>query len=71
MANLENESGKLVVKAKLKTSQLDSFNLFIKDLKQLAQNGLCTTVSHYSVVLKNESIKRTDNSCEWNGFEKL
>ncbi len=71
MANLENDSGKLLVKARLNKPQLDTFNLFISGLRQLKQNNLSTTVCRYSVVLKNESIKRIDVSCEWDGFNNL
>src|SRR5574343_371278 len=46
MARLEID-GQLTVKAKLNRLQLDTFFLFVNELKQLDQKGFCTTVSHY------------------------
>ena len=70
MASLES-GHQLPVNAKLNIQQMDTFNLFIQEIKNLHNEGFCTTVSHYSVNLKTESFNRTDNSCQWNGFEKL
>ena len=51
--------------------QLDTFYLFVKELKELKGTGNCTTTESYKVVMGNETIKRGDNSCMWNGFYKL
>ena len=47
----------------LNSFQVDTFNLFIKELKTLQEGGNCTTQSYYDVVLTNETIRKIDGSC--------
>jgi len=70
IAQLETE-GILEVKAKLNAAQLDTLQLFVNILRAFGNGGFCTTVSHYTVTYNGETITRTDNSCEWNGFDNL
>ena len=70
LARLEND-GKLAVRVELFPWQIDSFRMFINNLREFKEGGYCTTVSHYSANLENEQINRTDRSCGWEGFTKL
>ena len=70
MAKLEGYD-KTILKAKLTTMQLDTFKMFVRDLKSLREEMGCTTVSHYTVSYQNEVIRKTDGGCDWNGFDKL
>ena len=70
MAKLE-EYDTTILKAKLTTMQLDTFKMFVRDLKSLREENGCTTVSHYTVFYQNEVIRKTDGGCDWNGFDKL
>lgn len=70
MAKLEGND-KSILRAKLTTMQLDTFELFVRDLKSLPEDIGCTTVSHYTVSYLNEVIRKTDGGCHWNGFNKL
>jgi hypothetical protein len=45
--------------------------LFIKELKQLNDKGGCTTSDTYSVYVNGETIRKVDNGCKWEGFDKL
>ena len=56
---------------KLNSLQLDDFNLFIKELKDLKEDERCTTVGYYKVSIDNKTINKIDGSCSWNGFQKL
>ena len=70
MAELEGYD-KTILKAKLTTTQLDTFKMFVRDLKSLREENGCTTVSHYTVFYQKEVIRKTDGGCDWNGFDKL
>ena len=69
-AKLESDD-KPTLRTELNSSQVDTFNLFIKQLKTLEEGGFCTTQSFYDVVLINETIRKTDGGCQWHGFSKL
>ena len=62
---------KTIETVKLNAYQIDDFNLFISELRNLKQNGLCTTVDYYIVELKKEIIKKEDHSCAWLGYRIL
>jgi hypothetical protein len=70
MARLE-ERGKANLLARVSPLQMDTFNLFIKQLKTLDLSGLCTTQESYIVNTDNEEIKKTDGTCEWEGFSRI
>ena len=70
IAKLEKE-GNVILKAKLSSAQIDTFEIFIRDLKNLSEESGCTNVSKYTVIYHNETIQKTDGSCDWNGFDKL
>jgi hypothetical protein len=55
----------------LDKQKIDRFNQFIKELRNLKEEGGCTTVEYYSMYFKNEFIKKTDGSCDWDGFINL
>ena len=44
---------------------------FVKELKALKNDGGCTTVDIYTVYVDGKIIKKTDGSCNWNGFRKI
>jgi len=70
IAKLE-EPGKAILKAKLSQAQIDTFQIFIRELKKLREESGCTTTSNYTVIYHNEVIRKTDGGCDWNGFDKL
>jgi hypothetical protein len=61
---------KTILNAKISIKQLDTFKMFVLDLKNLNEKNLCTTVSHYTVYYQREVIRKTDSG-GWEGFEKL
>jgi len=71
MAKLEEEGKNTKKEVKLNSAQVDTFYSFIHDLKILKERSGCTTVGYYTVFLNNETIRKTDGSCNWNGFGKL
>ena len=70
MASLQEDSA-MIIKAKLSRDQLDSFRIFLNELRTLDENGFCTTISHYEVSMGNETIRKTNNGCSWDGFSML
>ena len=51
---------------------IDYFNTFLEDLRSLKkQTGYCTTDLSCTAYTGNETIKRTQIDCQWNGFEYL
>jgi hypothetical protein len=70
VARLESD-GEISRRVRLSSQQVDTFNLFITELKTLNEYGGCTTVSYYTVFANNETFKKTDGSCDWNGFDKI
>ena len=65
------ESGQPSRMAKLNPLQMESFDIFMKELNAIKPGGLCTTQANYLVYYKNKKIEITDGTCDWNGFEKL
>jgi hypothetical protein len=61
---------KNILNAKISIKQLDTFKMFVIDLKNLDNKNFCTTISHYTVYYQSEVIRKTDGGC-WEGFEKL
>lgn len=70
LAKLEMD-GKRLKHVILNSSQIEAFNLFIRELKSLKETEWCTTVEYYTVYLNDETIRKTDGSCEWTGFSRL
>lgn len=64
-------SGKQKQTVKLNKLQIDSFYLFVKELKKIKERTGCTTVSVYVVKIDNATIKKTDGGCKWDGFFNL
>ncbi|MFT3911421.1 MAG: hypothetical protein QM737_18505 [Ferruginibacter sp.] len=58
-------------RVKLNHQQIDTFNLFISELKKLKIESGCTTVETYRVYYQNELIKIRDGGCDWRGFSML
>jgi hypothetical protein len=62
---------KNILNTNISIKQLDTFKMFVIELKNLSKKKvICTTVSHYTVYYQNEVIKKTNDAC-WEGFEKL
>lgn len=56
---------------KLTQAQLDSFNVFAKQLTALTEEGGCTTVDSYILTMDHKRIKKVDGGCKWKGFDNL
>lgn len=70
-AILKNEDGK-VYNARLNKYQMDTFDIFINDLRKLKDAaGLCTTSQQYEVKYGIETIVRAEGDCQWWGFKEL
>jgi len=65
------KNGRLVRKIKLSQEQISSFNSFVDQLRKLKEEDGCTSVEDYILYTKNETIKRTDGGCSWDGFNIL
>jgi hypothetical protein len=55
----------------INSSQLDTFGKYIDNLNNLRSGCCCTTIIQYNAEYKGKSIKKTDNGCNWNGFDHL
>ena len=51
--------------------QIEVFKRFVQELKITDFSYGCTTQYEYVVHFENEVIKKTDGSCNWDGFSKL
>jgi hypothetical protein len=71
MAKLETKGFHRTYKRKINALQIDTLNIFIQKLRNLDEEGLCTTQEYYKVFIGNEIISKTDGNCDWNGFTKL
>ncbi len=65
------KDGKSIVESTLTNYQLDTLYSFIKELKALKYDGVCTTVQYFTVRTKGETFKKVDESCSWEGYENL
>lgn len=65
------KSGKQRQSVKLNKLQIDSFYSFVQALKKIKEKNGCTTVSEYILKFDNETIKKTDGGCHWDGFRNL
>ena len=63
--------GEEPLKVRLNRSQMDSLNNFILELKNLEEENSCTSVDYYHVINGNETIRKTDGGCSWDGFGRL
>lgn len=70
MARLVEENS-TVQKVKLNSLQLDTFNLFVQELRVLKETSFCTTTNHYKVSIGNEVIDKIDVGCSWDGFGRI
>lgn len=61
----------IIAQALISTSQLDSFRVFIQELKEMKDGGGCTNYEIYKVYYKNTILKKENWSCSWQGFKKL
>jgi hypothetical protein len=69
-AETDNED-KSKLKAKLTNLQMDTFKIFIANLKNKNLGYGCTTKENYSVQYNNEVIEKVDSGCNWDGYSDL
>jgi hypothetical protein len=65
------EGGKPIQRAAIDQTQMQAFEDFISQLKDLESENLCTTVDSYKVVYKAQLIQKEDAGCVWQGFTRL
>lgn len=72
VAELRTDEGKRV-KALLTPQQIDTLGMFVNAVKEMPAESLylCTTSHHIEVVYKNDTTKRVNRNCEWDGFDSL
>jgi hypothetical protein len=63
--------GEFYQKVKIDRSQLDSFAIFVKDLKAHSEDDRCTTVENFKVQFASQSFNRINGDCSWNRFEEI
>lgn len=56
---------------KLSKEQLQYFYQFVSELKNLKEEGGCTSIESYRLVMNGDIYTLQDGSCHWNGFRKL
>ena len=64
-------AGQQSKQVKLGSSQVDSLNNFIAELRRLQEEFGCTSVESYTVTTQDEIIRKEDGRCDWNGFDRL
>ncbi len=69
-ADLKSEDGKQET-TQLTDKQFEVFKEFFRELKKLKKRFGCTTIESYTVNYQDEVIKKTDEGCNWWGFQKL
>lgn len=66
------ESGEnRTIEVRVSQAQLDSFDVFFRDLKYLSGKGDCTTSKYFLASYKNDTIQKSVADCFWNGFDRL
>lgn len=63
--------GKFYQKVKINHSQLDSFAVFVEDLKTHNEDDRCTTIESFKVKFASQSFNRINGDCYWNRFEEI
>lgn len=58
-------------KSELKTEQIEQIRKFEKKLNRIRKFGGCTTTDYYELIYGDEIFKVTDETCDWNGYDKL
>lgn len=67
----KEKDGDILMERQIAQPQIDKFEAFLQELKEIPSGGGCTTVEHYWTSYKNEIYSKTYGDCDWTGFERL
>jgi len=62
---------KIILEARINEAQIDSFYVFVDELKTLDYRGFCTTQYSFGVKYDDETFYTTHDNCSWEGFSRL
>jgi hypothetical protein len=69
-AFLTCEAGK-TRQVKVNGVQLQAFERLITELREVKEEGFCTTQSRYEVTYRTETFRKVDKGCSSEGFSRL
>lgn len=65
------EKGKKIKHVELGEGFIPLIPLFVKELETLDTKNNCSIIDSYKISIDGKIIQKTDQTCQWNGFERL